>query len=121
MTSDSETEKLRFEKAMQELARSGIWKSNHNPPVLRLWRAVGLASRPPHYADFGTNLLVCALYFGPMWGLFMWFFVWKDKGMPIDGAVMGSILAGGLFGMGMAYYYKVSARRAKLSKWEDLA
>ena len=84
-----------------------------------LWR-VGLLLPPPHFASFGLNFLLFAAGFGVLWGVVMWFLVWSRQGMS-GGAAAGSAgVAGALFGLIMAAYYRHGARKHNLPPWSQL-
>ena len=104
----------------KELASSGIRQSNSNPPLLKLLRKVGVKVVPPHYRSFFSNALSSGAYFGPVWGILMYFMLWRYQGLHLVGALTSSCLAGLIFGICMASYYKYSARINKLTPWEDL-
>lgn len=106
--------------AKEELKNTGLWKSNYDPPLLRLYHKLGLKAKPPHYANFVTNLIVSGLYFGIFWGLAMWFFFWRSTERTLAIAIIASVVAGALFGLLMACYYKYSASKHKLSNWDNL-
>ena len=110
----------RFARAESELEMSGLNSLNYAPPLFRLARKTGLRVRPPHYMSFLRATLILTVIFGTVWGVFMWIVLWRDMGMPWQGAVAASALAGILFGLLMAEYYRWSAKRAGLSRWEDL-
>lgn len=110
----------RLDRAVAELEASGISRLNHAPPLFRLARALGLKARPPHYMSFARATLMLGPFFGIIWGLFMWLIEWRSAGMPWQGVVLASVLAGVLFGLMMAGYYRWAANRAGLSEWKDL-
>ena len=110
----------KYAQAMVELNNSSIVEGNYAPPFHKLLRRWGVAVRPPHYAGFGTNWLMTGLFFGLLWGGFMWLVVWQLQELSGEVAAWASIAAGGLFGFVMAIYYKFSADKHKLSRWEDL-
>ena len=50
----------------------------------------------------------------------MWAVAWQQSGMPMGFALLASLLAGILFGLAMAAYYRWAASEAGLSRWLDL-
>lgn len=110
----------KLEKAQAELAKTGMRESNYNPPLFMLLIKLGLKIKPVHYNSFIKNFTFSAIYFGLIWGFLMWFTTWSTNRLPIVNAVATSIVAGILFGLIMALYYKRSAAKHKLSKWDDL-
>lgn len=116
----SEDYKNRLARAEEELEASGISSLNHAPPIFRLARALGLNPRPPHYMGFKRAVFVTGPAFGVAWGLLMWFIQWRAADLPWQAAVLSSVLAGALFGLLMAGYYRWAGKRAGLSSWDDL-
>lgn len=108
------------EKALEELRASRIWASNAEPPLHRMLSRIFPGLRPPHYERFWVNALTTGPVFGLVWGIAMWLLFWRDDGMSVGNAVIASAFAGIAFGLSMAAYYRWSARRARLSWWEDL-
>lgn len=106
--------------ALAELANSKIWRSNYEPPLLLFMWWLGKETRPPHYNRFLRNTLNLGVFFGFFWGVVMCLFVWRTTGMPVLTVVFVSLLAGGIFGLSMALYYRISARKNSLSKWDSL-
>ncbi|MBE8715943.1 DUF6404 family protein [Cellvibrio polysaccharolyticus] len=98
----------KFSFATKELEIAKIWKSNYNPPFVKLIHKLGFKVPPPHYNSFLTNALSTGIYFGLVWGLLMYFLVWKEQGMPIALISLATLFAGTFFGVGMASYYKYS-------------
>ena len=110
----------KLEVAQKELNEADIWKSNHNPPISVLLRKLGFNIRPFHYCSFKSNFLTASVWFGGVWGLFMWFTSWQSNGMTIQAALISSFFAGIFFGLFMALYYKRSAKKNNLSDWQTL-
>lgn len=51
-----------------------MWRSNYAPPLLHLaWKA-GLKIPPLPFASFWQITLLMGGWFGPAWGICMWFF-----------------------------------------------
>ena len=56
-------------------------------------------------------------FIGVFWGLLMWLITWSRQGVPTWIAVTASVLAGALFGVCMAIYFRRLARKHGLSAW----
>tara|TARA_B100000768_G_scaffold179125_1_gene196167 strand:- start:319 stop:666 length:348 start_codon:yes stop_codon:yes gene_type:complete len=106
--------------AQKELSDSKIWKSNSHPPLFVLLRKLGVNIRPMHYNTFVVNFLLMALMFGGLWGMIMWFTTWEPQNMPIPIAIISSLAGGIVFGLSMAFYYKLSSKKNNLSNWAQL-
>jgi hypothetical protein len=97
-----------------------MWKSNYAPPLLRgLWR-LGFKIPPIPFIPFWKNFLFFGFTFGIPWGLFMWFFSWKDMGLLPLGALLLITVAGIFFGIWMAGFQWWRKRVNKLPDWKAL-
>jgi len=104
---------------VKDLGQKGISAHTVAPPAYRfLWR-LGIEARPPHFASFWSLAVTMGVFFGFLWGIGMWFAFWQDQDMPVFIALAGSALAGVLFGLIMAAYYRSRARKLMLPRWED--
>lgn len=110
----------KYAAALDELAKTGIWRSNSNPPYLRLLRSIGQRPRPPHYQVFKRNFIGHGLWFAVCWGLLMWFFFWRTTDMTILLAFVSAGFAGVFYGLIMAAYYSNGQRKHRLTRWDDL-
>lgn len=107
-------------KALDLLKSTGMLRSNYEPPLLRaLWK-IGCEVPPPHFVPFWKVMLFAALWFGGVWGLFMWLVVWSGQGVPLTATLGIAALAGGCFGLFMALYYAHGRRRYCLPAWSAL-
>ena len=69
-----------------------MWRSNYAPPLLHLaWKA-GLKIPPLPFASFWQITLLMGGWFGPAWGICMWFFTWKDTGIQPGTAFVSSVV-----------------------------
>ncbi|MEZ0470617.1 DUF6404 family protein [Luteimonas salinilitoris] len=107
------------EAALRRLAETGIWRSNYNPPALRLLWSLGIDVPPPHFARFGATALLAGAWFAIAWGLLMWLLVWTPQRMPWVVAAITALVAGALFGVAMAGYYAWGRRKHGLPLWKD--
>ena len=74
----------------------------------------------PLFASFLSNAILLGVQWGVMYGIFMWFLVWKSQGVLIEKAVVLSSLGGLLFGFSMAVVCYFQARKKQLPSWESL-
>lgn len=110
----------RVARAMAELHASSINSLNYAPPMFRIARRLGMRPRPPHYMSFTRAAVLLGPAFGVLWGTLMWFVQWQGTDMAPVVAMASSVLAGVLFGLLMAGYYRWAGSQAGLTKWEDL-
>jgi uncharacterized membrane-anchored protein len=97
-----------------------MWRSNYEPPLLRLLWRLGLNVPPPHFAGFVATALFSGGFFALLWGVIMWFLTWSRSGMSPTGAVTTAVFGGVLFGLMMASYYYWGRRKHRLPEWKDL-
>lgn len=101
--------------ALALLAQTGIWRSNYEPPLLRLLWRLGFDVPLPHMMSFWKNALSTGSYFSIAWGFLMWV-----QGLGNMKLLIGAGGAGLFFGIGMASYYAYGKRKYKLPSWQDL-
>ena len=106
--------------ALLLLEKTGIWRSNYAPPFVRLLWRLGIDVPPPHFATFAGSACVAGGFFGALWGLFMWLFVWSNSGMMAMNAAVAALITGVFFGLAMASYYAYGRYRYKLPSWHEL-
>jgi hypothetical protein len=113
------THKEKVDHLVDDLAKRGVGKYTAAPPLYRLLWRLGIEIPPPHFAGFWPLAIVMGVFFGVSWGLLMWFFLWRDDNMPLAIAIAASLLAGALFGVTMAAYYRWRAKKLALPPWDD--
>jgi hypothetical protein len=104
---------------LNDLAQRGVGKYTTAPPLYRLLWKLGIDVPPPHFAGFWPLAITMGVFFAVFWGIFMWFFLWRSEGTPPAVAVGSSLIAGVLFGLIMAAYYRWRASKLALPRWED--
>lgn len=110
----------RRDKAIALMEEKKMWRSNYAPPILRLMWRMGVNMPPPPFAPFWLNTLFFGVWFGPLWGVLMWFMVWKNQGYTGDEALILSLVTGLLFGFFMALFHYWRKKANRLSDWNDL-
>jgi|SRR5882724_2330782 len=105
--------------ALKLLESTDIWRSNYAPPLLRLLWKLRVKVPPPHFVGFAANFVSAGLFFGVAWGLLMWALLWSHQPTPLGMVVGAAALAGLLFGLCMASYYRYGARRNKIPLWKE--
>jgi pilus assembly protein TadC len=109
-----------LQSALDLLSATNIKPRAYAPRLYRtLWR-LGVYVPPPHFASPLFNAALLGVIFGPSWGLVMYVLVWSSEGMPWFAAVAAALVAGLLFGLTMAFYYRRSARKHGLPPWSQL-
>ena len=113
------THQEKVDHLIAELGKEGMSPYTVAPPLFRLLWALGLRVPPPLFLGFLTVALFAGFFFGLFWGAFMWLIQWRWWKAPVELAAFASVLAGLLFGVSMAAYYRWKARQLKLPRWED--
>jgi len=107
------------ELLVSDLASRGVGKMTIAPPAFALAWKLGIPIPPPHFLSFGTLALMMGGFFGVFWGILMWLVFWKRETLPAGGAFVASLIAGILYGLVMASYYRWKARKLGLPSWRD--
>jgi hypothetical protein len=107
----------KVERHVADMRSRGLWRSTAAPPLYRVLWAIGVPVRPPLMQTFWTLAAFMGIYFGVAWGVFMRLLFWQQMPWQYWASVSG--LAGLLFGLSMATYYRVRARSLGLPSWED--
>jgi hypothetical protein len=111
-------------RVLEALKDVDVTPSTKAPLLQRLaWRK-GIMIPPPILASFWFNVLFLGIYFGVMWGLamalFYVFIMPSSPRMVLAILPVVALLAGALFGLFMAIYARVQARRYDLPSWQSL-
>lgn len=109
-----------LDRAHALLLSKGFLPASINPIVYRLARKAGLKVPPPQFCTFSVNTLLGTLWFGTLWGVIMWVMQWQSLGVSIWYATNASLITGLFFGLMMASWYKLAAKRKQLPAWQAL-
>ena len=109
----------KLERMYRHMAALGVSKSTAAPPAWRLLWRFGVEVPPPLFAPFVPGALAMGAFFGLFWGLLMWAILWSRQGMPVGLMVASALLAGTLFGLVVAAYFRYVARRHRLPPWAE--
>ena len=102
---------------LKDLGQKGIGQYTIAPPIYRLLWRLGIEVSPPHFASFWVLAAPMGAGFAIVWGLFMWLTLWQQRSPGLT--VATAVLAGLLFGVTMAAYYRWRARKLALPRWQD--
>jgi hypothetical protein len=105
---------VEVEMCVKDLEKRGVHRFTAGPPIYRFLWARGLSARPPLLQTFLSNFAISGVWFGSAWGLGMLFIM----GWPARLMIMASLVAGIAFGLWMAIYFRIVARRHKLPTWD---
>ncbi|WP_426577686.1 DUF6404 family protein [Xenorhabdus stockiae] len=107
-------------RAIAIMESKKMWRSNYAPPLLRILWKMGFKIPPFPFASFWQIAIPSGIWFGPAWGLLMWFIVWRHEDMPPVLAIISGISAGILFGVLMAACHRWIKKRNNLPDWDSL-
>jgi hypothetical protein len=110
------THQKKVDYFIADLKKRGIGESTAAPPMWKLAWRLGMDLPPPHFMGFISLAVVTGVPFGLLWGMAMWLLIWR--GRPVWISATAAAVAGVLFGLVMAGYYRYSARRLKLPSWQ---
>ena len=110
----------KLDAAHKELSEKGVWKSNYNPPISKLFRKLGIYFPPAYYQSFFANFALSMVYFALGWFLFDWLTNWSGTEKVILEAIYSALLIGALFGLMMATFYRIRRKQLDLSDWDSL-
>ena len=110
----------RHRRAMEELAASNIPATQHDPPVHRILRRLGVKLRPPHYQPQSTTVALFGAPFALLMGVAAWLVPAVMGGASGALLMLLAGLAGAIFGWLMARRYRRDGEAARLTRWDDL-
>lgn len=113
------THQEKLEEMYRHMSLLGISKSIAAPPAWRLLWCLGVAVPPPLFIPLVPCALATGSFFGLSWGLLMWALFWSRQGMPAAAMAASALVAGALFGLTMATYFRYLSRKHGLPKWSD--
>jgi hypothetical protein len=108
------THRQKVERLVADLRKQGVSRHTVAPPLFRLLWALGLAVPPPLFLGPVTLTLLMGGFFGAVWGALMWLLLWH---LPLGRVVASAALAGLIFGLLMAAYYRWKAAQLRLPPW----
>jgi len=97
-----------------ELRAQRVGPYTSAPPIYRLAWLLGIHIRPPLYQSFSSLALFSGTWFGIVWGLLMWFLFCRSEGRSVSNVFIVVLVAGVVFGLGLASYYRWKGNRLRL-------
>lgn len=105
--------------AFDLLQSRGVWRRNFAPPMFRLLWRLRIEAPPPHFCRFVHNVAVVGGAFSLLWGIIMLALPVALGGLSFTASIVLALVIGLAFGVAMATYYRLSARRHRIPLWED--
>ena len=106
--------------ALKLLAATGMWRSNYEPPLLRVLWWLGIDAPPPHFATFAQTALVSGTGFAFCFSLVMWLIEGSQSAKPLWAMLLKVAISSVLFGLFMARYYAYGRVKYALPRWSEL-
>lgn len=110
----------KYDRAMAELAETSMWESNYAPLMHKSVRKLGFKPRPPHYVPLSQQFVTSTAWFGVIWGLFMWWMIWRGTGVSPEVALRQTAFAAMIFGAFLTASYAYGRWKWQLSPWSKL-
>lgn len=107
------------EASLALLRRTRITQRNYSPPTFMLLWRMGIKLPPPHFINFFPLVLIMGLPF-VFCGLGLYMMDLGDRDLDIGAAAVFVLILTVLFGGGIGYYYRSSARIHQLPDWKEL-
>jgi hypothetical protein len=109
--------KAKLDIALRLMESRGMWRSNYAPDIYRFLWFFGARIRPPHFA----RPIACAAFHTLEAYAISWMLLilarWLDYSLPVAILTIGAPVAGPIFGVLIAVYYRCNARRHGLPHW----
>ena len=103
---------------IHEMRSRGVHSLESAPPLWRLLWACGSRIRPPHFmAPWRIGFLLGSILAVPVGLLFAAAWYWVD--CPLGIALAMPPITGALFGVQMAWHFRLEALRLGLPSWEE--
>ena len=111
----------KIEAAVRDLRDRGVGAFTAAPPMFRwLWR-FGVNLPPPFFLSFGRAFAIFGGGFAVLWPAVNWLIRGGQLPGPPALEAATALVAGALFGLLMAGYFRLRARRLRLPDWESYA
>lgn len=99
------------------MAARGVSPYTASPPLWRLLWAGGIALPPPPFLGFATLMLLSGTIYGLGMTLAFWMLGFDGPEKTFADAAGWGLIAGLVFGLAMAAYYRHLARQHRLGTW----
>src|SRR5262245_3833263 len=108
------THKEKIDHFIGDMRRRGVGVWTAVPPAYRLALLLGISIRPPFFQSFATITVMVGSGWAIGFALIMHLLRWVPQGLPLFVEFVAYAMAGLLFGVTMAGYYKWRAKRFNL-------
>ena len=108
----------KIREALEVLAATGMGRSTYAPLIYRLFWSIGIPIRPPHFANFFSNVLVMGGGYGVIFTGTMWLI--SDHERTIASLVGQCLFTALAFGLIMAAWTQSRNRKHNLPDWSEI-
>jgi hypothetical protein len=112
------TNSSKLESYKQHMAAKGVGEATAFPPAWQMLWFMGIRIPPPPFIGFASLALITGGIFGPLFAFIAWLLGNRGvREMPAGEALWLALVAGTMFGLSMAAYYRHFARKHRLGSW----
>jgi len=97
-----------------------MWRSNYEPPLVRLLWRCGVDMPPPHFMSFRSNAAISGTGSALVFGVVRRLIEGPDNTRSLVAVLLELVVLGALFGLGMAGIVERAKRKYRLPAWQDL-
>lgn len=108
------------ETALRLLAATGMWRSNYEPPLVRLLWRCGVEVPPPHFMSFRNNAVIFGTAFAIVFSVVRRLIEGPDNSRSLVAGLLELVVLGALFGLLMAGIIERAKRKYRLPTWREL-
>lgn len=105
----------------REMEQHGVRSSTAVPPMCRALSHLGFELPPPLFQSPAQMVGCLGIPFGVLFSGAMYVTRWRSQGVSVVATVMLGVIAGVLFGLLLAWYYRRLARKYVLPTWSEYA
>jgi len=95
----------------------GMKPTAYRPPIDIFIEKLGIQCPPILFWSLPAVVITNGIVFAIFWGLFMSFTSWK--GQAVEHSIFASLIAGILFGIGMAVFHLRTKKKLGLTTWDN--
>jgi len=111
---------LKINAALAVLEEAGIGHYRCAPLLHRFLWSMRITIPPPHLASTLWNAIFFAIWFSAGCGAMLWLLQWSHPDMMLDASIVGVVVLGAVYGVGMAWRYRFLARKYNLPRWINI-
>jgi len=111
---------LKVNAALAVLEEAGIGHYRCAPLLHRFLWCMGITVPPPHLASTLWNAIFFAICFSARCGAMLWLLREGHPDMMLDASSVSVVVLGMVYGVGMAWRYRLAARKYNFPRWINI-